>query len=102
MIEVQYQPQEHPYKLSHAILFYRNNQGTLATLHKIRNKQFMSGKSLDPAELEELLHTPNQQRRMNCRLKLSPILKTKFCGLRKVLSVPSTSTSRRKRKNVFF
>ena len=65
MIEVQYQPQEHPYKLSHAILFYRNNQGTLATLHKIRNKQFMSGKSLDPAELEELLHTPNQQRHMN-------------------------------------
>jgi PRTRC genetic system protein B len=64
MLEITYPQQRVEYKLSHALLFYEGNGEALATLHKVRNRQLLAGKSLSVQDVEELFHSDHQRQKM--------------------------------------
>ena len=51
-------------ELTHAILFYKGNEFTTATVHNVKNRQLGVGKSVSPQDLEELFHADNQRQKM--------------------------------------
>jgi hypothetical protein len=65
MLDVQYQNHNQAFSLTHALLFYQDQaRQTLATLHRVRDKELLHGKAIDVAELDDLFHSPNQCSRM--------------------------------------
>jgi PRTRC genetic system protein B len=65
MLDVQYQNHNQAFCLTHALLFYHDqSRQTLATLHRVRNKELLQGKAVDVAELDDLFHSPGQRTRM--------------------------------------
>ncbi len=64
MIEVTYPQTDIHYELSHALLFYQNAGNTLATLHKVRDRQLLAGKSISVQDVEELFHSDHQRQKM--------------------------------------
>ena len=64
MLEVIYPQQHTEYKLTHALLFYEGHGETMATLHKVRDRQLLAGKSISVQDVEELFHSENQQGKM--------------------------------------
>lgn len=64
MLEVTYPQQHIEYKLSHALLFYEGHGETMATLHKVRNRQLLAGKSISAQDVEELFHSEDQNQKM--------------------------------------
>lgn len=64
MIKTTYPYNATTYTLTEALLFYRRNTETLATLHKVLNHQLLAGKSLSVQDVEELFHSNDQQKKM--------------------------------------
>ncbi len=65
MLDIQHESHDNAFCLTHALLFYKNqSRQTLATLHKVRNKELLQGKAVDVAELDDLFHSPGQRSRM--------------------------------------
>lgn len=64
MLEVSYPSEKTEYELTHALLFYRSHSETLATIHKVQNRQLLTGKSISMQDVEELFHSANQCRKM--------------------------------------
>jgi len=64
MLEITYPRQRAEYELSHALLFYEGHGESMATLHKVRDRQLLAGKSISVQDVEELFHSENQQQKM--------------------------------------
>ena len=64
MLEVVYPQECTEYNLSHAMLFYQGNGHTMATLHKVDNRQLLAGKSVSIQDVEELFHSKDQWQKM--------------------------------------
>lgn len=64
MLEVSYPTEHAEYHLTHALLFYHSGNTTMATVHKVQNRQLLAGKSISIADVEELFHSENQHQKM--------------------------------------
>ena len=64
MLEVSYPTEHTEYHLTHALLFYHSGNTTMATVHKVQNRQLLAGKSISIADVEELFHSENQHQKM--------------------------------------
>ncbi len=64
MLNVTYPQTTDEYRLAKALFFYQGNSRTIATLHGVRGRELLAGKSLDVQDLEELFHSCDQRSKM--------------------------------------